>query len=438
MEVDMSFLLMWLKKVKQLKFRIYSSWLSIILAIASVLLFSQIALTSIYYYIEIKSNRVANVLYYLSNLEYFDFNRMEKESLSRSLPKLSNSMVSITIQKNKPLDLDYVHPEGAFTKEQVETILPEINFFHSWRIGVYVKELKAWVLLSVHPIQLPWKLIVFILIQALLVTILMSYYWNVYQLKKAWKRVHNLYQKSMNFNDENDIDIPITSAAIIKRAVKDLEVLIKRVDSLSSEKVHMMMSLAHGIRTPLMKMSVALYKVDNPEAVDKLEALISEIDEILSQIIQYTKSEQGGIAKEMLDLAKLTRQIFEQYATAIPSFNIMTLSSKAFIVDINKRSFELALNNLMDNGIKYGKQVEVSTYQDKGNFYITIQDYGPGIGHQDIHKAFEPFQRIMNEKHGSIRGSGVGLAIVKRMLEEHQAEIRLENNQKGLKVSLCF
>ncbi|WHN66265.1 HAMP domain-containing sensor histidine kinase [Cysteiniphilum sp. QT6929] len=434
----MSFLLMWLKKVKQLKIRIYSSWFSIVLAIISVLLFSQIVITSMHYYIELKSNRVANVLYYLSNLEYFDFDRMEKENLRKSLPKLSNSMVSIAMEKKKPLDLDYVHPEGALTKEQIETILPEINFFRSWRIGVYVEELKTWVLLDIHPVNFPWKLIIFIFIQALLVIILMSYYWNVYQLKKAWKRVHNLYQKSMSFNDKSDTDIPITSAAIIKMAVKDLETLIKRVDSLSNEKIHMMMSLAHGIRTPLMKMNVALYKVDNSEAVDKLEALISEIDEILSQIIQYTKSEQGSAAKQTTNLAKLTQQIFEQYATAVPSFSIVTLSNKAFVTSINKVSFELALNNLVDNGIKYGKQVEVSTYQDKGHFYIAIQDYGPGIDHKDMHKVFEPFQRVMNEKHGSIRGSGVGLAIVKKMLEEHQAEIRLENNQKGLKVSLCF
>ncbi|WP_192482731.1 MULTISPECIES: sensor histidine kinase [Cysteiniphilum] len=434
----MSFLPMWLKKIKQLKFRVYSSWLSIILAIASVFLFIQITLSAFNYFLELKSSRVSNILYYLSNLEYFDFDKIEKAHLKNALPKLSNSMVSITIQKSRPQNLDYTHPEGPITKEQIDEILPGVNFFHGWRIGVYVEELREWVLLSIKPLKMPWKLSVFILIQALLIIILMSYYWNVYQLKKAWKRVHNLYQKSMSFNDKNDTDIPITSAAIIRMAVKDLEILIKRVDSLSNEKIHMMMSLAHGIRTPLMKMNVALYKVDNPEAVDKLEVLISEIDEILSQIIQYTKSEQGSAAKQTTDLAKLTQQIFEQYATAIPLFSIVTLSNKAFVTSINKVSFELALNNLVDNGIKYGKQVEVSTYQDKGQFYITIQDYGPGIDNKDMHKIFEPFQRIMNGRHGSIRGSGVGLAIVKKMLEEHQATVTLENNKKGLKICLCF
>src|SRR5262249_26802644 len=101
---------------------------------------------------------------------------------------------------------------------------------------------------------------------------------------------------------------------------------------------------------------------------------------------------------------------------------------------VDARALELAIINLLDNALKYAKEggqvdVEVDTV---GRFVtITVSDRGPGIDEDDRDRIFERFVRGRSATDRQIRGSGIGLALVKHMAESHGGSVRVRSPITG-------
>jgi two-component system phosphate regulon sensor histidine kinase PhoR len=94
---------------------------------------------------------------------------------------------------------------------------------------------------------------------------------------------------------------------------------------------------------------------------------------------------------------------------------------------------EEAFINLLDNAVKYspnGKSVRVDMHASKSNVTVTIADEGNGIDPADIPKMFEPFWREENAHSKQIPGHGLGLALVRWIMEMHHASMEVES-EKG-------
>ena len=89
------------------------------------------------------------------------------------------------------------------------------------------------------------------------------------------------------------------------------------------------------------------------------------------------------------------------------------------------------ISNLVENSIKYsgpGSVVEVLTWDDEKWVYIEIKDNGVGIPAEELSNIFEKFYRIKNDANHSIKGTGLGLYLVKYFVELHGGSISVESN----------
>jgi len=106
------------------------------------------------------------------------------------------------------------------------------------------------------------------------------------------------------------------------------------------------------------------------------------------------------------------------------------LPEQAPRVDIDERSIEVALLNLLDNAVKYagkGGHIDVSLDR-KGNYLrVCVSDHGPGIAAEDRRRIFERFVR--GKQSGSTRGSGIGLALVRQIAVVHGGDAWVEPNE---------
>jgi len=105
----------------------------------------------------------------------------------------------------------------------------------------------------------------------------------------------------------------------------------------------------------------------------------------------------------------------------------------------NRHLIGQAVTNLLDNAIKYanvaGKiSIELNGNDDK--FEIVVRDNGPGIPEAERERVFERFVRLENERNSP--GNGLGLSLVQAVVRIHRAELKLEDNEPGLVVRLCF
>jgi signal transduction histidine kinase len=136
---------------------------------------------------------------------------------------------------------------------------------------------------------------------------------------------------------------------------------------------------------------------------------------------------------ETVDIAALVREIVTTVQDRVRHegfFIEVKLEEPLPPVMADRAAITQALTNLMDNAIKYSdkeKKVKVSSFVEGQNLVIEVKDFGVGIKKEEIDKVFERFYRGGDELTRTVKGSGLGLTLVKEIIEAHRGHVRVES-----------
>jgi signal transduction histidine kinase len=226
---------------------------------------------------------------------------------------------------------------------------------------------------------------------------------------------------------------------------QDLVDSIKKVNAAEKEKQKYIMGIVHEIKTPIV--AVASY-------IDIiLQKFLGPIDESVEEklVRAKTRTDEGiQMINDVLNVSKLT--LYDQYDEE--EFDIDEIisgvikkrkpSAEAQLIKIklidqreskekirgDKFLLNIAVSNLIGNSIKYGTDggnIEVTISSDKKNIYIKVCDDGVGIPEKELPKIFNDFYRAQNVKKIVSEGSGLGLSVVKRIVERHGGKIEVQS-----------
>lgn len=215
---------------------------------------------------------------------------------------------------------------------------------------------------------------------------------------------------------------------------------------------------AHELRTPLTALKLQLQliereRIDLQESADfkKLHDRLNRAIHLVTQLLVSARQERylADASRQPLDLMTLVASVISDHVVQAENKNIdlgllplAAASSTPMLINGNKSSLRIMLNNLIDNAIRYtpaGGHIDISVSQDPTSalFLLSVADDGPGIPEDDHQRVFDRFYR--RDGHDT-SGSGLGLFIVKSILDQHQASIRLSaaGENGGLKVTVGF
>jgi two-component system, sensor histidine kinase and response regulator len=202
--------------------------------------------------------------------------------------------------------------------------------------------------------------------------------------------------------------------------------------------------LSHELKAPLNAIEGYLRMMQEKQSGDKIEDYTTPIERSLQRI-------QGmrNLIMDLLDFTKIRlerkeEKIEEVHLSSIASNAIITVGPYAIQMEVSIKltiksdavimadptDMEIIFNNLISNSVKYNRtngKSEIIIDSDKDDVIIVFSDTGIGIKEEDRDSLFEDFVRIKNEKTRNISGSGLGLSIVKKVLELYHGTISVES-----------
>ncbi len=231
---------------------------------------------------------------------------------------------------------------------------------------------------------------------------------------------------------------------VSQQQLDELHQLYMRVSELEQLKTDMIRIAAHDLRNPLSLISgyVELLKEDEATLTEDQESFIQAIDKaqrkmfkIIDDILSLQRIEAAQDNKhcEEIDLALLVRDLFasnDSRARQKTQKYELALPDKPVVVCIDVAQLREAVDNLIGNAIKYtpvGGSVRVVLKSDGKHAIFDVEDTGLGIPEDQQGRLFQPFFRASNAKQSQIEGTGLGLHLVKNIIERHGGRMRFKS-----------
>ena len=252
-------------------------------------------------------------------------------------------------------------------------------------------------------------------------------------LKNQTRPITNLAKVAEKFGKGEEIEeFKPSGAAEIRQAGYEFDRMRKRILRHLNQRSEMLSGISHDLRTPLTRMKLQIAFIKDKEISQKLADDIIEMEKMLNEYLQFTSSSYLE-KNENFDLSNLINETIKKYNNK----NITSYLAPDIFINGKKNLIKRCINNLIDNGIKYGEKVNVELIKSSNNLFIKIEDDGPGIDEKEYDNVFKPFYKIDKGRADSKSSVGLGLSIASDIIRSHGGNIKLEKSKmNGLSVKI--
>ena len=232
---------------------------------------------------------------------------------------------------------------------------------------------------------------------------------------------------------------------------------IERLKETEQYRKEFIGNLAHELKTPVFSVQGYILtlleggledETINRKFLKKASKGIERITTVIEDMDTITRIESGTLTldKKKFDIAELFKEVFEDLEEVAKEKNItLTIDKKedaTLFVLADKPKITQVTANLILNAINYGNENGTTTVHlksQKGKVLIEVTDNGPGIDNKHLSRLFERFYRVEKSRSRHKGGSGIGLAIVKHIIEAHQETISVKSEvDKGTTFWFCL
>ncbi|OIP82130.1 MAG: hypothetical protein AUK44_08415 [Porphyromonadaceae bacterium CG2_30_38_12] len=222
-------------------------------------------------------------------------------------------------------------------------------------------------------------------------------------------------------------------------------IIIFKQKQLNTIKNDFVNNMTHELKTPISSISLASQMLQDP-SVGKTPELLSHISKVIREetkrlSFMVEKVLQMAVFEKDKSILKVNEKQINLLIKEIVSNFSLKVSNKGGQITTNLNAthdmalvdevhFTNVIFNLMDNALKYSDKpllLTIETWNEKDNLLISIEDNGIGIHKDDVKRVFEKFYRVSTGNLHNVKGFGLGLAYVKKIVTEHRGTIKVES-----------
>ena len=257
-------------------------------------------------------------------------------------------------------------------------------------------------------------------------------------------------------HDEEDflskIDVKILKRPDeIGELARQLQLSGMKIQELIKKQKDLLRDVSHEVRTPLARLQIATETLQldagDERALNQIKDEILIIDQLVQDLLHLSHFDRPSKSHQIenFKVNTLVDEFIERskILASIKNLSITSSSTNTNNVDVkgNKFLLDRALDNLMSNAIRHSpnnSEIEIKTEIDNENCYISISDQGEGVIEESLEKIFEPFYRLDTSRNRETGGFGLGLSLVKQIVELHKGSVNAFNHPNGLLVKLSI
>ena len=259
-------------------------------------------------------------------------------------------------------------------------------------------------------------------------------------LRNQLRPIKRLARAAEAFGRGRHVPYSATGAVEVRAAGNAFVDMRARLERQIEHRTLMLSGVSHDLRTPLTRMRLSLSMLDDDEAEPLLQD-VEDMQRMLDEFLDFAKGAAEG-EPEDLDPHRLIEGAVHLAQRAGQDVTLMPAEGEGRgTVPLRKTAILRAVNNLINNAVRYGARAEVSVLLTDKTLRIRVEDAGPGIPEDRRAEAVRPFARLdpsRNQNKGG--GVGLGLAIATDIARAHGGVLRLGQSDKlgGLRADIVI
>lgn len=216
---------------------------------------------------------------------------------------------------------------------------------------------------------------------------------------------------------------------------------VRRQLKISQEQQNFMMALTHELKTPIAIAKLNLEtlqkrKLEESQQQHIIQTTLQEanrLNSLCNNMLLSSQIESSGfrISTEEIDLTTMVNECVQDFVTRYPQRRITATAQEEIFTDGDHLLLQMAINNLIENAVKYSPKestIAVTLSEEKTTIFLQVKDEGKGIAEEEKKKVFEKFYRIGNAATKAAKGTGLGLYLTKRIIQQHNGNIAVTDN----------
>lgn len=267
----------------------------------------------------------------------------------------------------------------------------------------------------------------------LLTATLLAVWWFA---RKISRPISSLVVAAENLGRGNANELlPETGPTDIRDAAVAFNNMQTRLTRMLETQRNMLRAVGHDLRTPLTALRLRAENIEDEAERGKVIATLNDMTVMTEEILSWARDASGTEDIANVDLGSLLESLVDDYQDQ--GMPVDMTPFKAVTVKIRRVAIKRALQNLINNAVKYGGNASLSVENSLGHVCIHIDDNGPGVEEVQLKEILKPFVRLEASRNKETGGTGLGLSISDTIAQIHGGALKLTNLQDGgLRVSL--
>lgn len=203
----------------------------------------------------------------------------------------------------------------------------------------------------------------------------------------------------------------------------------QRIGEHVRDRTRILAAISHDLQTPITRLRLRAEMIDDETLRTKIQADLDAMQSLIKEGLTYARSMEADRSRQTIDLNGLLEALRDDAVDMGWSVALAGTLRTPFEGQIS--ALRRALWNLIENGVKFGQQVDIRVSETSDGQTILIRDHGPGLPPEELEKVFEPFYRTEASRNRETGGTGLGLAIARNLLRTQGATVTLSNPAEG-------